>query len=327
MKKLLLLFPFLLLAHPLNITKIWIDFDAKQAHLRFVTFNIHTKDPQKINSYILKHFTISNCTLQPQRIAIHNEIVINAYFTLACKQEPTKKIFFDMFFDQDPTQQGVCNITEHNRTINAIFSPSHRMLSIHLTQESNNLFDFYKEGIIHILTGYDHLTFLFLLILPALLLYQKLSKALLEVVEIATLFTISHSITLFLSLLHIANPPQNLIEILIAVTILLTALNNISPIIPFRYEPLIAFLFGFIHGFGFANAMQEMQLHTLNLAKIVLSFNLGIETGQCIIIALLLPLLWHIPKKIYTKFFISASFIALLLALYWIIERTQGVLL
>lgn len=96
MRVLLLLLPMWLLAHPLNITKIWLDFDQNRAHLRFVIFNIHNID--KTHSAVANHLHIQGCTLIPQKVEIHNEVVINAYYKLLCKPLHKRKITFDLFF-------------------------------------------------------------------------------------------------------------------------------------------------------------------------------------------------------------------------------------
>ncbi|BAF69293.1 HupE/UreJ family protein [Nitratiruptor sp. SB155-2] len=318
MRVLLLLLPMWLLAHPLNITKIWLDFDQNRAHLRFVIFNIHNID--KTHSAVANHLHIQGCTLIPQKVEIHNEVVINAYYKLLCKPLHKRKITFDLFFDQDPTQQGVCKITDHNKIDLLIFSPKKRTYTIQTFTPQTHFATFLKEGIRHIFQGTDHLLFLLLLIIPIIFKERSFFKAFLKIFAIATLFSIAHSITLFLNALHILTPPPRLIEVLIAITILLTALNNLYPLV--QREGLLAFGFGLIHGFGFAGAMQDLHLSMKNFIMSVASFNIGIEIGQFLVILALLPFLWLIRSHKVLFRFISLS--AMIIACYWIVQRSLG---
>ena len=149
-------------------------------------------------------------------------------------------------------------------------------------------------------------------------------KVLIYIVEIATAFTISHSITLSLSVFNIVTPPANLIEILIAFSIFLTSINNLFHYVSFKREWLLAFLFGFIHGFGFANALKELDLQSVDFAKLVFGFNLGVEIGQFLVVLVSMPFLYFLVKK-YKKLYIILSIIGAILALLWMIDRITGI--
>jgi hypothetical protein len=145
---------------------------------------------------------------------------------------------------------------------------------------------FVKLGFLHILDGVDHLLFLFCLVIP----FRRL-RALIAVV---TSFTIAHSITLIASAYDLAPdalwfPP--LIETLIAVSIVYMALENmVSPQLKRRW--LITFAFGLVHGFGFSFALrQTLQFAGSHLLTSLLSFNLGVELGQLLVLVLLIPAL------------------------------------
>jgi hypothetical protein len=145
---------------------------------------------------------------------------------------------------------------------------------------------FVKLGFLHILDGIDHLLFLFCLVIP----FRRLRA----LVAIVTSFTIAHSITLIASAYNLAPdalwfPP--LIETLIAVSIVYMALENIvSPQLKRRW--LITFAFGLVHGFGFSFALrQTLQFAGSHLLTSLLSFNVGVELGQLLVLVVLIPAL------------------------------------
>lgn len=190
--------------------------------------------------------------------------------------------------------------------------------------------NFLKSGIHHLLIGWDHLLFLFVLLIPAV--YMRKQKqlvavsnpkaALLEVFWIATSFTLAHSITLSLAALKIVSIPAWFIESVIALSIAFAALNNLVPMLRVR-AIYLAFFFGLIHGFGFANVLVDLPLTTSARVLALLSFNVGIELGQLVFIAVVFPialLLRHTQFYKYIIFYIG-SLISILVALWWFFER------
>ncbi len=146
---------------------------------------------------------------------------------------------------------------------------------------------FVDLGFLHILDGTDHLLFLFCLVIP----FRRL-RALIPVV---TAFTVAHSITLIASAYNFAPdflwfPP--LIETLIAASIVYMALENIAGASTLQRRWMIAFGFGLVHGFGFSFALrQSLQFAGSHLLTSLLSFNIGVELGQLLVLILLIPLL------------------------------------
>ena len=146
---------------------------------------------------------------------------------------------------------------------------------------------FVKLGFLHILSGMDHLLFLFCLVIP----FRRLRA----LVPIVTSFTVAHSITLFASAYDLAPsalwfPP--LVEALIAVSILYMALENIVGTTSVHRRLLITFGFGLVHGFGFSFALREtMQFAGSHMLTSLLSFNIGVELGQLLVLCLLIPML------------------------------------
>ena len=152
---------------------------------------------------------------------------------------------------------------------------------------------FLREGVRHILTGYDHVLFLLCLLLPSVMRRTPrglaagraaLARRCWPVVGIVSAFTVAHSITLGLAALKLVSLSPAFIEPAIAVTIILAALDNVLPIFPVR-RVVVTFFFGLIHGFGFAGVLAELNLPRADFAWALLQFNLGLEVGQLLIVA------------------------------------------
>src|SRR5439155_12025146 len=113
----------------------------------------------------------------------------------------------------------------------------------------------------------------------------------LSLFKIITAFTVAHSITLALAVLGLVSIPERLVESVIAASIVYVALENVF----LRDAPsqrwVVSFLFGLVHGFGFASALGPLQLPARHLARDLVGFNLGVEAGQALVVALLLPIL------------------------------------
>jgi hydrogenase/urease accessory protein HupE len=178
---------------------------------------------------------------------------------------------------------------------------------------STSWFSFFKLGMFHILTGYDHLLFLL-----ALLLRKQTFK---QYAAIVTSFTIAHSITLSLAVLGWITLPSRFVEAVIALSICYVALENIfRKEIKHRWS--ITFFFGLIHGLGFASILKEMAIPKSHLAIALINFNLGIEAVQLFLVLLLLPLLIYIQKKKqYGRVVQAGSIVITLLGAFWLIQR------
>ncbi len=180
---------------------------------------------------------------------------------------------------------------------------------------------FVKLGFFHILDGTDHLLFLFCLVIP----FRKF-RALIPVV---TAFTVAHSITLIASAYNLAPdalwfPP--LIETLIAMSIVYMALENIVGGATVQRRWMITFGFGLVHGFGFSFALrQTMQFAGSHLLASLLSFNIGVELGQLLLLALLIPALELLFRYVVAERMgtIILSAIVAHTAWHWMIDRYQ----
>lgn len=147
---------------------------------------------------------------------------------------------------------------------------------------------FFKMGIEHILTGYDHLVFLL-----GLVLLRARVKQLLAVI---TAFTVAHSITLAIAVLGIFSPSPKFVEPAIALSIAYVGIENFF-VKDASKRWRITFPFGLIHGFGFAGALQEANLPRAQVPAALITFNLGVEAGQLFAMSLVLPMVMLIRQK------------------------------
>jgi hypothetical protein len=187
------------------------------------------------------------------------------------------------------------------------------------------------EGVVHLVTGYDHLLFLLCLLLPAVLarrvgLWHPVAHwrdALLPVAGVVTAFTVAHSITLALAALgHVRISPA-VIEPLIAASIVLAAIDNLWPILRNTPRWAVAFGFGLVHGFGFAGVLGELDLPAGELAWALLQFNLGLEAAQLAVVAIAVALLWQLRRwHGYPRWVLGlGSGGAALIGAFWVVQR------
>ena len=166
------------------------------------------------------------------------------------------------------------------------------------------------QGILHLLTGYDHLAFLFVALLAVVRRHdvndlRPLSTAMVESLKVITAFTVAHSITLTLAATGLVLLPSKGIEASIAATVAITALSGFWRPMRFHGWPLAA-SFGLIHGFGFAGALAEVMGGKASAAGIG-AFNVGIELAQISVALALVPLLYLLAKRgAFEKFYAPA---------------------
>jgi hydrogenase/urease accessory protein HupE len=180
---------------------------------------------------------------------------------------------------------------------------------------------FIPAGVHHIFIGPDHILF----IIGLLLLGGSIGRLL----KIVTAFTVAHSITLALAALNVYNPPARLIEPAIALSIVYVGADNLLVGKQGRdVRALIAFLFGFIHGFGFANVLKEFGLPSQALGWSLFAFNFGVEIGQACIVLAVAPLLEiirrrdpHKDKRVYQRVITAGSVFIIMAGGYWFVER------
>jgi hydrogenase/urease accessory protein HupE len=203
-----------------------------------------------------------------------------------------------------------------------VFESERRDATIALTgspqpdSQAANAFAFsFGIGVEHILLGFDHVLLIVVLILPG--------GSLLSLIALITAFTVAHSITLTLSALGLVTVPAQIVEPVIALSIASLAIANLAGRNTLSRRWAVSFLIGLVHGFGFAGGLAEVGLPTGGLVAALVGFNLGVEAGQALIVAALLPLLIWSQRFSWEPVVQRLSSIAIMAAgLYLLAERT-----
>jgi hypothetical protein len=189
------------------------------------------------------------------------------------------------------------------------------------------------EGVWHIWIGIDHIVFLLSLLVLAPLQSSRqrvvhwhaatiARPVVLDVLAVVTAFTVAHSITLGLTITGWLTPPADLVEPAIALSVVLAALNNLLGFSALKRWRL-AFVFGLIHGFGFASVLLDLGLPASALLAALGGFNIGVELGQLAIVAVFLPLAWTLRHTWIYRWVVvvGGSTAVVLLGLFWTLER------
>lgn len=244
------------------------------------------------------------------------------------------KLDYSLLFATDPGHRGFLRIDQGERTQSAILTPQRRAWSAS-EQTASSLSgagDFLREGIHHILIGYDHIAFLVLLLLPSVLrraggAWQPVSRlpvALLDMTRIVTAFTLAHSVTLTIAALGLVVLPAQPVELAIAASVVIAGLHNLFPL---RIAPrwAIALVFGLVHGFGFASVLADLGAGDKLIVELA-AFNIGVEIGQLAIALALVPVAYALRKtRLYRRAIVPATSLAVAaLAGFWFFERAVG---
>ena len=294
------------------------------------------------------------CTLQfsAQLVDEHTD---GAYTVLPlhadCSKKPaaagtikTLGLAYTLFADLDPQHRGLLNLTAQGQTRTAILGPqaAQQSYTLHEVSALQQLVDYLREGVWHIWIGFVHILFLLSLLLPAVgvwtlqqdgrknnalptrrwLPVPRFALAFWDVLRIVTAFTVAHSITLSLAVLGLVTLPSRLVESAIAASVVLAALNNVWPLVRGR-RWVVAFVFGLIHGFGFASVLADLGLPQGALALALVGFNVGVELGQLAIVAAFLPLAYALRRSWFYRraVLVGGSVLIALLAAVWLAER------
>jgi hydrogenase/urease accessory protein HupE len=172
---------------------------------------------------------------------------------------------------------------------------------------------FIALGITHLFLGIDHILFLLALLL--------LRTTLVNIIKIVTSFTVAHSITLALSALSVVEVSPKLVEPAIAASIIYVSAENLWAK-GATHRWILTFVFGLIHGFGFASVLGEMALTREGLLVSLVSFNVGVEIGQLVVVAALYwPLKWIAAQAWNRRFVWAASLGVLSCGVFWFVDR------
>ncbi|WP_160143711.1 HupE/UreJ family protein [Chryseolinea soli] len=203
-------------------------------------------------------------------------------------------------------------------------------LEVHLEEGSwiNGVKGMFLLGMKHIREGLDHILFLLTLLLIAPLTiedrkwsgYQGFRYTLERFLKISLAFTLGHSITLLAGSLNLVDFRVQYVEVLIAVSILVSAVNCVKPVF-FKKEVFIAGGFGLIHGLAFSISLSHLELGLGSKLLSIVGFNLGIEAMQLIIMACFLPMLLMSKWKAYPAVRTAFAVFTIILSTAWIVER------
>lgn len=236
---------------------------------------------------------------------------------------------YRLFFDLDTAHRGLLRVQHGASAVSAVLSPAQSGFDLapHAASFSQTFVSYWREGVWHIWVGLDHVLFLITLVLPLVLGgtvtagAQRYQSVLVRTVTVVTAFTVAHSITLSLAVLDVVTLPVRWVEIAIAFSVVVVSLNNLKPLLP-HSNWVFSFGFGLLHGFGFANVLVDLGLPGKSLAVALLGFNLGVETGQIVIIGVTLPLLTLFANTLYRSIMLKGtSTVIASVAMVWCLER------
>jgi len=244
---------------------------------------------------------------------------------------------YRLFADSDPTHRGIARLAAAAGAAPVVLVPGagpyHLAVVASAGASGLSFLGFVAEGVHHIAIGLDHVLFLVVLLMVAVwrrapeaggawVPRAQALSAWRETLHLVTAFTLAHSLTLALATLGVLAPPSRWVESLIAISVLVTALDNIRPFLPGPRWAAVA-VFGLVHGFGFAGPLQDLGLVQGQLALPLLGFNLGVELGQLALVAVLLPLALALRQaQAYRHVVVhGGSALVALLALGWTLER------
>lgn len=284
------------------------------------------------------------CTLGPADLQASERAdggYLSALWTVQCPNlrewsQARLELRYDLLFGQDTLHRGLLNAQWPGFQSSAIFSPERPVVLLSPSEGSAlQVFGRYLlEGIWHIWIGIDHIFFLLslLLLAPLLAARQPVHRwrgapdarpVVMDVLAVVTAFTVAHSITLGLSVMKWLEPPPDLIEPAIALSVVVAALNNLIGWSALRRWRL-AFVFGLVHGFGFANVLLDLGLPASALAAALGGFNVGVEIGQLAIVMVFLPLAWLMRGTAFYRWVVvtGGSLTIAVAGLVWTMERT-----
>ena len=267
---------------------------------------------------------------EPEVLPARDALRVRGRLPLPAGRIPGRVAMAGPVFPYDPIHQTFVNIYEHGSLVKQAILSARRAEVEHFTGTRQGRLAvvrrFGASGVHHILIGPDHLLFLVGLLLAG--------GRLRRLVLVVSAFTVAHSITLSLAVLGVVSPPAWVVEPAIALSIVYVGADNllVERLRPERgaesprdVRAWIAFAFGLIHGFGFAGVLREMELPAGALGWSLLSFNLGVEAGQVLVVIPVAAVLWTIRgrSEVAGQRVATLGSVAVIAAgVFWFLERT-----
>lgn len=303
----------------------------------------------QVQEHIRKNYTIGPAGGEPYAFDFTGTDVIELpqgtfgqyYFRIDSGPLPdTLDIRHDLFLEGDRLHRGLLLVEYNAKTDTTypdeytamVFGPTNPEQSLDLTDVPGLVErkEMIVQGVWHIWIGIDHILFLLALMLTTVLVrrddswqpVEKFGSALWNLLKIVTVFTVAHSVTLMLAALDFISLPSRLVESVIALSIVLVALNNIFAKVKEGSLWIILGL-GLFHGLGFASVMSHLPFRMVDLLWMVINFNIGVELGQIAIVAVLFPILFFLRKTAFYEPVIlkGVSVVLALIAAWWFIQR------
>jgi hypothetical protein len=284
-------------------------------------------------------------TFKAQSVTVHNDgLYVRQQYVGPAVDAKAKFIVirYEFFTQNDKLGRAFMRLMLNGDEISSVFDQPNAIqrFAIGDTKRSATILLFAKEGAKHIWEGIDHLLFLLTLLLPGLLLWRHevaaptpenpkpvrgTKEAEIFALKVVTAFTIAHSITLGLATFGLVSLPEKLIESLIAFSIIASAAINLQKKYRINHWQL-AFVFGLIHGMGFANGLKELGLSASYFLETLLAFNAGVELGQLSIVLLVsIPMLLFVRSEIAKHRVMTWGSIAVLaISSVWLVQRLMA---
>lgn len=305
-----------------------------------ITWGEVKRNQSAITTHALSHLTVRTAGAPIQVVASEMQVTRHSdgvYAVLFLQGDASAgggplELDYDLLFDLDPTHRGLVLLRQDGQTSTTILSPDSSSVRLDAAAISpwQSFVEYVGEGVWHIWIGFDHILFLITLLLPAVLVWrdrawsgvESLRPACSGVLRIVTMFTLAHSITLWLSVMEYVQLPSQWVEATIALSIIVTAMSNLFPSLPLSGWK-VAFVFGLIHGFGFANVLIDLGLSSGSLAMALLGFNVGVELGQIAIVLAFMPFAYLLRGTGFYRWVVlrAGSVVIALIAAIWFYER------
>ncbi len=276
-----------------------------------------------------------------QTIVVHNDgLYVRQQFAapMVARDAQFLVIRYGFFTQSDQLGRAFLRLALNNDEISSVFDETTAIQRFALggNKRSSTILLFSLEGAKHIWEGTDHLLFLLTLLLPGLLLWNTAKPepsetavrvirhraALMFALRVITAFTIAHSVTLSMASFGLIALPEKLIESAIALSIMISAALNLQQRFRFNHWQL-AFVFGLIHGMGFANGLKELGLSSAYFLETLIAFNVGVELGQLsTVLVVCVPLVMLVRSEQGRQRVMRwGSWVVLAISTGWLIQR------
>jgi len=297
----------------------------------------------RIADYAMSRLTLradqDDCRLgvESLQIADHSD---GRYASLAlagaCPHEPVGLgLNYELLFDVDALHRGLLNL-EFRGTHSGLLAPEQRTLRFNAAGASTfSVFNqYFRAGVSHVWTGWDHMLFLAGLFLPAVLRRKgrvwlpaaSLKVALTDTAVMVTAFTLAHALTLSLAATGLFSPPTRWVESGVAASVLFAGLNNLVPMV-YRGLFWLAAAFGLVHGAAIAGALIELGLPAGDRVWALLAFNLGVEAAQLAVLLAVIPPSFICRRSVYYRWgvLVPGSLFITVVGLLWLIQRAFAI--